>query len=521
MARVTELPSNGAESPHPPPQGRRGAGRPRTKPNATDFAEEETPARSASEIDEDKETPYFELIKAYPLSEWGERLFAYLYRLGPTIDRGRTGSKHNVQRFSQPVDEETILKSSYGGSGDYQFILNRWDPHTRQTRMLRQHNFKLLNMDYPPRIPFGEWINADANKEWLWAKPKLEAIAKAEAEAAKQPAAALTLPPGADPTTIFNLVLSMVEKVLPKSSDKDEVIKTIRENYTQQLAEAKSKPGELLELVTTIVTAIRPPTGGGDAVTELLKNMREDSNALRAELAEERKFNREQIAKVLTNPGIAAAPPPSLKQQLEDLVSVRDLAGILAGKGTPREARTDWPDVLARVGEKLVEEMPAFLQVFAMGRAPARRPPATIETQPRAVEPGAEEIHEEENPTMAAIRQISNQFGPMFDEVTPELAKQFGRNIPGMSFRDWFITEYGNRTYDFMKKMDPQTIIDVIELRKREAPEAIAGQLRTLEPKAKLRTFIEEFLSDAAADDEEEEDAPPPTEPSKVLDQEF
>lgn len=114
------------------------------------------------------------------------------------------------------------------------------------------------------------------------------------------------------------------------------------------------------------------------------------------------------------------------------------------------------------------------------------------------------------------IAKISNQFGPMFDEVTPFLSNYFARGVSGMHFRDWLIEEYGRRTYDGLRQLHPQTIVDVIELRKTEAPENLRGQLALLTPAPKLLEFVEQFLSDFAAeyDDDIEQPAAAPTAPA-------
>lgn len=109
------------------------------------------------------------------------------------------------------------------------------------------------------------------------------------------------------------------------------------------------------------------------------------------------------------------------------------------------------------------------------------------------------------------IAQISKQFGPMFDEVTPFLSNYFLRGVSGMEFRDWFIQEYGRRSYDGLRQLHPQTIADVINLRKTEAPtESLRGQLAQLAPTEKVLEFITQFLSDESSEYSEDEEVAEP-----------
>lgn len=101
------------------------------------------------------------------------------------------------------------------------------------------------------------------------------------------------------------------------------------------------------------------------------------------------------------------------------------------------------------------------------------------------------------------VKNISDQYAMLFDELTPYLVDNF-HNFDGLDFREWFRAEYGNNMYRGMRSFARETIIAVIELRKKEAPEPIRIKLAELQPPEKLETFIEEFLSDTPIEDEEE-----------------
>jgi uncharacterized protein YqeY len=515
MAHVTEI-QNGAAPPPPPTKrthrttGKKPTGRPVTR-------SQEPAAPEVLEIDDMTDLSIFEQMARYPAEEWDKKLSAYLYRLAPVIDRGKTGNYHNVQMYSKPVTQDEIMRASYGGSGKYRLILKRYDPDTRDTLKIKEEEFSILNQDFPPCIPFGEWIDDDKNREWAWAKPQLERIAKEKANGAPPPTAAAA---GiTDPT--FGAVFTILERFMPKqNSDQTqalatEVIATMRENHKEQMQQAKGDPQQLVSLVTTIVGALKPaeaPRAGSDPlVMQMLENMRADLNAAREREARllEKLFAPENKTKA-----------PTLAEQIKDLVDLKGSIGTLFGRGNPgageSQRKTDWGEVVARTAEKILEEGPRYMAAIFSGRPPARtinhpRPPAAPGA-PAAPPDEARELtpSEQEEQAMAAIQDINTQFGSTFDEFTPELVKTFDRDLSGMDFRDWFIEEFGARVYSFLRKMDVRTILGVIELRKQTAPDHLRPQLALLTPPEKVEKFILEFQSNEPAptyDDAEEEAA--------------
>lgn len=484
-------------------RGRVGEGRPRTRPEPQDVAE----IPDASEIDT-AEGDFFDNLKMYDPREWESGvLFMYLYRLAPIIDRERTGSFHNIQKFSRPCDSDEIMRSSYGGSGDYRIILNRFNPGSRRTDRIRDHLFKILNMDFPPRIPVGEWLDHEKNRDWLWAKPQLMAIEKQAAEnALKNPAATPVPLPAIGTGSEINTVLAILDRFGIKGN-KDDLTKEITKLLERQHAEAMGNKSDPMQMVSTVINAVKDliPKGNDAAL-----------DRMHAELAEERRFNRDLLMKMNTG---QAAPQKSILAELKELLSAKEVLGPLF-RG--RSEKTDWGNVVLEVGKGLIETAPAMVQAFAMGKAgmipkPRQRPAATAA-------PGAQQIQdaeivqdelgpisEEEKQMM--IAQISQQFGHMFDEITPMLVDRFESGLTGMHFRDWFVTEYGKRTYEGMCSMDPQTILDVIELRKTQAPTPeLRAKLTRMTPPADVMRFIKEFVSDAEAT--YDDDPAPEAEPS-------
>lgn len=519
MAQVQAIETNGAAQPPPSKRAHVRTGKkPTGKPVTRDQSESPPDALA---IDDMNELGIFEMMARYPAEEWDKKLNAYLYRLAPVIDRGKTGNYHNVQMYSKPVTQDEIMRATYGGSGKYRLMLKRYDPGTRVTGLIREEDFSILNQDFPPCIPMGEWIDDDKNREWAWAKPQLQRIAADKANQPATPAAAAAA--GITDPTFLN-VLAILERFMPKQSPDQtqalatEVMTTMREQHKEQLQAAHGKPDQLVTLVTTIAGVLKGPekAGGGDPmIMAMLENMRED-------LRSERERNAKLMERLLTPPAAAAAPR-SLAQDLKEMIELKGSIGALFGRsnsgGDGASKRTDWGEVVARSVEKIVEEGPRYMQAIFTGRPPAR----TIQTRPVVATPGApaapgDEQRGEPTPAemeeqaMLAVREINEQFGATFDEFTPELAKTFDRDLSGMDFRDWFIEEFGARVYAFLRKMDVRTILGVIELRKTTAPDHLRPQLALLTPPAKVEKFILEFQSADPApnynsDDEELGDA--------------
>jgi hypothetical protein len=499
MARAKTTPiDEAAESKQEQPRRNKG-GRPRKHTNyaapGETSPELEAAAQTGAELDENKELDIFELQRAYDPLDWEKGgLFMYLYRTAPVIDRGRVGADFNVQKFSRPTDTDEIMRASYGGSGGYKLTLIRYDPTTRLTKTIRQQYFKILNYDFPPRIPFGEWLDSDNNKEWAWAKPKLQALARQEAAAEQAAAHTAGTPAMQD----GGPVLELLRELLP-AGRKNEA-QAIADEVVQAIQRDQPKTSAGLEAI--VLKLIEGKAGGGD-------------DHLRAELVESRRFQNELLLKIAE--GNKAAAPRSILAELKELAEAKDVLGAIFGRGGAKSApdgKIEWPEVGVRIGEKLIEAAGPVMQAIAMRsgiKQPARRT-AEVARGAGALPAGVASEVEQETPeeVQEMIANISKQFGPMFDEVTPFLSNYFARGVSGMDFRDWFIQEYGRRSYDGLRQLHPQTIADVIELRKTEAPtEQLRSQLAQLTPKEQVLHFIAQFLSDEASEFTQDDDDTP------------
>ena len=250
----------GGTTPQQPPRDGRGGARPGAGRPEGSKKQKPDPAAAAA-LGPKENDDFFAVLRSFPETDWHERKFMYLYRTAPIIDRKATGQDLNLMKYMKPIDAHDVMLEF--GSGGYKIIFVEYDPGTQKTTVLRTHYFKLFNQDYPPRIPYGEWLDDERNKDWLWAKPKLLAAQTAATTPPPQPAAG-------NEVGLLNAVVAAVDKLRPQDSTKEkesltsQVMKMMGDSHKEALAAAKNGPTETLALVNAIVGAIKPSKEGGD-----------------------------------------------------------------------------------------------------------------------------------------------------------------------------------------------------------------------------------------------------------------
>lgn len=499
------------DEPQPSEQSKRPVGRPRNDGRPAGSLKETKTPRPGE--DGGELVDFWAELKEYPKADWDEQLILYLYRTHPLIDLGSRGKgEWKIEKYSKPIDAQDVLEVH--GSGGYKILLVRWSPVTRKTTLLRTHYFTMLNMNYPPKVPFGSWLDRDENKDWAWAKPALE----------KQITNGTSPGPGGSDAALFQAAVNAVKELRPDVNKEDQT--TLTRLVIDTMKEANN-PATTLSLVNTVVSAI---AGKGDnASAGIMQLVTSQLGALQTELAAERAFNRELLTKLTTPAGKATEEKKSLKSEVLELADTMSALGFQKGGGT------DWAEAGVEIGKEILKSL-TVLGTAIITKQPAKpgqpatnaRPAgatvidaqAQISAPPAAAAPAQQQQQQEE--TMSTtIQQLSNQFGGLFDQAAPFLADQYVKGFSGMEFREWFKETYGTFTYNAMRGMDPRTIADVIELRKTQAPEHVQAMLQQLTPPEDLLTFITEFLSDAPADEEPDEEpetteAPPPRQPTPI-----
>ncbi len=167
----------------------------------TTQSETSQPAEAPAEPKPPTKTPTFtQTMNKVPKADWGARANIYLYRVEPVIDRTRTGDPKFINCYAEPVNEERVM-ADYG-SGRYKLILNFRKPGADTGDIIDSIYMDILNMQYPPKIPLGEWTDDPKNKRWAWAKQALSPAAA--------PAAA---PPSIDPLAAFGTFMDIQDRI--------------------------------------------------------------------------------------------------------------------------------------------------------------------------------------------------------------------------------------------------------------------------------------------------------------------
>ena len=447
-------------------------------------------ARTAPPVEPqaEQQDDFFALLKTFPAEDWTERKFMYLYRTAPLTDRRATGQDLNLMKYMKPIDSHDIMLEF--GSGGYKLLLDEYDPGTQKTRVLRTHYFKIFNIDHPPRIPYGEWLDDDRNKDWLWAKPKLLAAQQAAGTPPPQPAAG-------NEVGLLNAVVAAVKELRPNAGKQEQesltaqVMKMMGDSHKEALAAAKNGPTETLALVNAIVGAIGGKKDGADPMLTYVLD----------ELKEARKANTDLLMKMLER-----KDEPKTKSVREELLEIREIAGEFFGGGG-KNGKTDWGEVAKDVGLEALHIIGDIAKAIGIAKITGKPgTPAAPDTETRALPEGQPDPHAKPTPEQQAhmLAQLNEQFGGLLDSVAPFLVDQFKTGLTGMHFRDWFLDRYGSLAYDALAQMSKETIVALLDTRRREGPPHIKNMLAELTPPERVLEFVVEFQSDADAPEDED-----------------
>lgn len=429
---------------------------------------------------------FFDWASQFNSDDWNYILW-YVWRTAPTIDRRANGRVTNIGKYSHYVDMERIKLDH--GSGAYRIDMTVRDPTGGKTTRIAQHYFQIMDLDYPPRVPPGEWIEAPENEAWRWAKA---GIAE-QAAAANAPV---------DPNRVFDTVLAGVERLRGGAGAGDgAVMAAVLNSMTQmqQFMLAQADPAKQLAMLQTMVAAMVPQqrAGGGDEFTAFL---REEMKAMRAEL---REFRNQ------TGKGIV--------EQLQELLPIAQLLGfkIPGAVGAKDGGATNWADVTDRVVDKLGDHLPLVIDAIrnrsaepggsgvagfripgpARAAAAAETPApeaaatpaaaaATVTDPPAEGEAVAEPITKEKQ---ALYQSVLDTWGQLIQAVTPFMIDKF-KQENGYAFRDWFIQRHGQVRWGALREQVGAQIFT-------ELAQMHAFLKTALAPPEKFREFMDEFFT--------------------------
>lgn len=258
---------------------------------AAEAAEEPKPkGRSARAT---AETPTFwQKVAQVAKADWGPRANIYLYRVEPVIDRRRAGSQTYITKYAEPISEDRILADH--GSGRYKLMLNFRKPGAEQGDEVDSLYLDLLNLQFPPKIPPGEWVDDPNNKKWAWAKASmdksgpqqgnnlveaLDVLNEIQDSTTKRVLANLPPPTsGADEVVKIAKVLDIIRPPAPPPAAPDNSLAVFMQAELRSIREQVEKSREReLALMEKLMDAKTKPSesGGFGIVKELVGGLKE------------------------------------------------------------------------------------------------------------------------------------------------------------------------------------------------------------------------------------------------------
>jgi hypothetical protein len=438
---------------------------PAVEPEITEVAAEET--KGGNDI----------WAEVASIEDWSHR-FAYLYRLGPTIDRRSGGRQMNIEKFARPFDVDDIMRKH--GSGVYRIDLFKINETNGRYVRYRQERFDIVNMDYPPNVPPGDWTNEPENAVWQWAVPKIQAAAAANNGGGMYP-------PGFNLKEVYDSAFQMAKQMTPPPKD----------------------DSALAGLVTKLidVSLNRPEPKADNSMTLVIELLRADLKEAREEMRELRKVQN--------------APPPAQKGIIEQ---VKELRPVLSEFVDLFEQKTGnqpwWAGPLEKLMDGVGEAIPTVVEMMKTGqqqqqnRQPAAQwnPPTTGIPAPQtstaapppptgppppatttAANPEQPDLNEEQKRYLATTQR----WGGFILVIAPQMVEHF-KTENGAEFRDWVCRMHGLLRYsDMCRELGPDYLLAMIAQHPGISADMMPVEVR--------EQFVQEFFQVDEEDDEEEE----------------
>ena len=492
-------------------------------------ASKEQLERSTGQRGQRKESAlgFFARLPKYPPSDW-ERLKLYLYRLAPITDRTAGGNPVKfLTIYREAIDEEMVLKE--WGSGKYRCLLNRMQEKGESIPIDRVE-FEIENLNFPPKVPPGEWVDDPRNRRWAWANAKDEA-SKSSTPATPSPPAGPTL---GEIVTAVKGIADMTRANQPAPPPKEEspfakidlvglMEKTqAANNPSAILAAAKEiaaiakpeKSGDselLLKLIDKLIPAASNPgaaVAAPDPVAQLktyadmAKTMREafGPGEKEAEVIAQSRMNGWQE---FTN-GIVTAVAPGLNKMAEifGTFMVMKMQMDLRNQQQGQQPQQPQP---ARAASPAIQQPQPMTQPQTQAGAPPQQPP-TPPAAPAAAEPEQPPM----NPQQAEMQMKIHAALSAIDYAMPTLLDHLNMDpeeidvTRGWLFAQWFWAAklptrlplqpliVGSELLKGLKQFPPETLIQIIQM---NAPAMYEALVPTPDKAEALLEFIKEFLA--------------------------
>lgn len=452
--------------------------------------------RTASQ---DKDDPdFWAWLSQWTAEDW-DYLICYLWRCAPCVDTTAGGRPTQLSVIGHRFDPDFIMKQF--GSGRYRADISRIPKSGAKQTRIRQAYFTIHNMDYPPKVPAGDWTSDARNKNWIWG--------------VQAAAAGSMVGSGGTPLNV-NELLQTVEAIRGKNADNGEltgaIIKMIGDN--NDAIARLTNPATQIQTMRELLTLIPQKSEGQSETTRMMFDF----------MSKMLDNQSREIAQLRDN----QAKQPTLREKLEEIREAMTL--MKGGRAEANPAGTDWGAVALQAIEKIAPAVPAIVFALTRGKdqpamnpagpsgpvfrpAPTQAAPATAAAPKLAAAAAApaEPLPPGVTPELVQQEQerlitLYNKHGQLINEMMPFMVDHF-QNLTGYDFRDFFISRKGLQLYNSFRddaggKDAPARIIALLQLNAEAA--------KLLSPTEKLVTFLTQFFTpvgeepDGALEPEEE-----------------
>jgi len=417
--------------------------------------------------------PFFRRVAAVNRDDWGTRYKIKVYRLAPIIDRLRGSENKYICIYEEPITEEKIKHDH--GSGRYRLYLSCKSPANKEEKEVDRIEFDILDMNFPPKVPPGEWVEDSRNKPWAWAKPPM---------------------PGAAEAATASATGNLMEAVQVLGDLQDRAEERAKERIDANRPQSWD-PAAQLKAVSDVAKDL------ASALKATPENpipafISEQMSAMRTELAEQRRRSDSLMDRLLDN---AKAPQQQngamsairelvtgVKELLPDLQGFFPKADEAIAGRMARSHMGPWQEFFQPVLPGLVNALAPILPVLAQ-RLAGSEPPNGM-PRPNMPLPLP-------SPGQAARTQ---QPEPNLDAM---LLNALGNERTGGDFADSILTLYGPLLYRQVCSLGEAGMLAMLQQR------PVWAQLGALQ--SKMPQFIHEFVTygEEGGPDQEEEPAGP------------
>lgn len=477
-----EIESSATETTQPPGK----AGRPRGRRETESTAEE-------------KEA-FFEYTSGLTTTDW-ERHLLYIYQWAPIVDLTRGGlEKKYRKRYTQHRDEEDIKREL--GSGTYELRLNKVDGKTSKEKTIKRIVVPIVDYDFPPRIPPGQWLDDPRNIEWAWARPMLAKLFPG--------------PEANNNSNTFGLgdMLKFLESQRNSgNSQKDQIMAAIigiLPGLLQQQSSAQD-PTKYITAIKELKSMSDPPPQ--NRYEELLLKMLEPrQDPMVQVLLEHVKGLQAQNTAILTKMFEMKSESQKQPGPLDQMKTMSEIMTTVAGFVTPAEPKPAWASIMEEGLPGLFDLGRAYFTSRAMFDS-QRSQPRAAPTASRFPEPVANSP--DLNPQAQTVPNVGQPGGTVDDMMKGNLvlvaqfaAQALNLAMNGYDFADSICRKQfgvlpGEQVYSHFTNTFPK---DTVIAQFRAIPEAWQF-LQPFEPI--LPQFIEEFYTPPQDDEPEVVDVKP------------